>query len=36
MDCVTILAETVLAASQIPEEAEETIVPIELFWQYIT
>ena len=36
MDCVTILAETVLAASQRPEEAEEAIVPIDMFWQYIT
>lgn len=36
MDCVTILAETVLAASQKPEEVEEAIVPIDMFWQYIT
>jgi hypothetical protein len=36
MDCVTILAEAVIRASQKPEEAEEAIVPIDLFWQYIT
>jgi len=34
MDCVTILAQAVKAAG--PKAAEESIVPIDLFWEQIT
>lgn len=36
MDCVTILAQAVETAGERPEAIEETIVPIDLIWEYIT